>query len=125
MARVSSFRSIIIYSSRPLSVTIKVDVKDEDEVIQFIQKGNFPNRLRLALYITNFPGKTDCINLKALRGLHCKKGDIYPLNRLRNIAIQNSLTSHFVVFDMDMWPASKTYKIDQSISFLFSFHASS
>ena len=45
--------------------------------------------------------------MKAIRGLRCKKGDVYPLNRLRNIAIQNSLTSHFVVFDMDMWPASK------------------
>ena len=39
------------------------------------------------------------------RGLRCTHRMIYPLNRLRNIAISNVQTTHFVVFDMDMWPA--------------------
>ena len=30
---------------------------------------------------------------------------IYPINRLRNLAIQNTLTTHFLVLDMDMWPS--------------------
>lgn len=51
---------------------------------------NLPNRFRTILYIP-------------------KKGrDVYgvfPVNKLRNIAIVNSVTSHFLVLDMDMWPA--------------------
>jgi hypothetical protein len=34
---------------------------------------------------------------------------IYPINRLRNIAIQNIRTTHFLVVDMDMWPASISF----------------
>lgn len=30
---------------------------------------------------------------------------IYPINRLRNLAIQSTLTTHFLVLDMDMWPS--------------------
>ena len=30
---------------------------------------------------------------------------VYPINKLRNIAIVNIITSHFLVMDMDMWPA--------------------
>ena len=39
--------------------------------------------------------------------MKCIPQIVYPLNRLRNIAIENIVTSHFVVFDMDMWPASE------------------
>ena len=90
----------------PMSITIMVNAADKDEVESFIQSSNFPDRLRLALYITGFPNKTDCVFRNTTKGLRCVPSTIYPLNRLRNIAIQNSLTSHFVVFDMDMWPAS-------------------
>ena len=92
-----------------MSITIMVNVADVDEVESFIQSGNFPDRLRLALYITGFPNKTDCVYRNTTNGLHCVPSTIYPLNRLRNVAIQNSLTSHFVVFDMDMWPASRLF----------------
>ena len=34
---------------------------------------------------------------------------IYPLNRLRNIAIKRVRTSHFIVLDMDTWPSYSTY----------------
>ena len=91
-----------------MSITIMVTLADVDEVESFIQSGNFPDRLRLALYITGFPNKTDCVYRRTSRGFRCVPSTIYPLNRLRNIAIQNSLTSHFVVFDMDMWPASRS-----------------
>ena len=84
-----------------MSITIMVSVEDQAEVEQFIRESDFPNRLRLALY----PGKKECVYRRAASNLKCVEASIYPLNRLRNIAIQNSLTSHFVVFDMDMWPA--------------------
>lgn len=91
---------------RPMSVTVMVNVEDQAEVESFIRESHFPDRLRLALYITHYPGKKDCVYRKAVKGLKCVEASVYPLNRLRNIAIRNSLTSHFVVFDMDMWPAS-------------------
>lgn len=94
----------------PLSIAIMTNVTDTEEIETFIQSSNFPDRLRLALYITGLPGKTDCVYRRTSRGLRCVRATIYPLNRLRNIAIQNSLTSHFVVFDMDMWPASFSFR---------------
>ncbi|KAK8796405.1 hypothetical protein WA588_000540 [Blastocystis sp. NMH] len=100
----------------PLSIAIMTNVTDTEEIETFIQSSNFPDRLRLALYITGLPGKTDCVYRRTSRGLRCVRATIYPLNRLRNIAIQNSLTSHFVVFDMDMWPAKHTYKTLRSLS---------
>lgn len=30
---------------------------------------------------------------------------VYPINTLRNIAIENVRTSHFWLADMDMWPS--------------------
>lgn len=35
---------------------------------------------------------------------------IYPINRLRNLAIQNIDTTHFLVLDMDMWPVETAYR---------------
>ena len=39
-----------------MSITIMVSVEDQAEVEQFIRESDFPNRLRLALYITHYPG---------------------------------------------------------------------
>lgn len=39
--------------------------------------------------------------------LKCIHTSIFPINRLRNIAITNVVTTHFVVLDMDMWPACR------------------
>ena len=36
---------------------------------------------------------------------------IYPINRLRNLAIQSIETTHFLVIDMDMWPIGKERKL--------------
>ena len=37
--------------------------------------------------------------------------DLYPINKLRNIAIKNVQTSHFFMTDMDMWPSYNLYTI--------------
>lgn len=89
-----------------MSIAVLVHKQDLPTVEQFIQDGDFPTRLRLALVIVGVSDRADCVYRRSGRGLRCVKEEIYPLNRLRNIAIRNTLTSHFVVFDMDMWPAS-------------------
>ena len=33
------------------------------------------------------------------------KPGVFPINKLRNIAIVNIQTTHFLVLDIDMWPA--------------------
>ena len=58
--------------------------------MELIKSLNLPPRVRIILYI---PQK----NSKDLRD--------YPVNKLRNIAIVNIVTTHFLVMDMDMWPA--------------------
>ena len=86
-----------------MSIAVLVHKQDLPTVEQFIQDGDFPTRLRLALVIVGVSDRADCVYRRSGRGLRCVKEEIYPLNRLRNIAIRNTLTSHFVVFDMDMW----------------------
>ena len=103
-----------------MSIAVLVHKQDLPTVEQFIQDGGFPARLRLALLIVGVSDRADCVYRRSGRGLRCVKEEIYPLNRLRNIAIRNTLTSHFVVFDMDMWPASGT---DSLVSLLETAYA--
>ena len=42
---------------------------------------------------------------------------IYPINRLRNIAINNIETTHFLVIDMDMWPVGRLFEDFDGFSF--------
>ena len=93
----------------PMSITIFVHKKEQAEVETFIAEGAFPSRLRLVLYIVDVSSRRDCVYHRAGRKLKCVPEKIYPLNRLRNLAIANVLTSHFVVFDMDMWPARRPF----------------
>ena len=37
-------------------------------------------------------------------------GAPYPINELRNMAIQHAKTSHFFMSDMDMWPSRNAYE---------------
>ena len=95
-----------------------VDQKDVNSTKEFIQTGNFPSRLRLILYIVNREENSDCVNRYRRGSIVCRKESVYPLNRLRNIAITHIKTTHFIVFDMDMWPASIPSK-DFSIGHLY------
>lgn len=61
-----------------------------EETISRIQELDLPDRVRIILYIPRISRDP--------------KG-IYPVNKLRNIAIVNCVTTHFLVMDMDMWPA--------------------
>ena len=58
--------------------------------IQRIKELDLPPRVRIIFYIPlasrDIPG-------------------VFPVNKLRNIAIVNVVTTHFLVLDMDMWPS--------------------
>ena len=40
---------------------------------------------------------------------------LYPINKLRNVAIQNVRTSHFFMSDMDMWPSYSLHDVLQNL----------
>ena len=97
-----------------------VHQKKSQDVELFIRRSHFPKRLRLALYTTGISSRPDCVNRMMHGQLRCVPQLVYPLNRLRNIAIENTVTSHFVVFDMDMWPASEFMLLIYCVEMLYS-----
>lgn len=72
---------------------MKVMKSEESDVIQSIFNMSLPSRIRIVLYV---------IQESSL------DYDRFPVNRLRNLAIVNIVTSHFIIFDMDMWPVRIT-----------------
>ena len=106
LKRWGGWRCIISLIPRPISITVIVHRDELHETEQFIQQSHFPARLTLTLYIIGVSSNPDCVYTQLADGsVQCEPGPIYPLNRLRNIAIESVSTSHFVLFDMDVWPS--------------------
>ena len=102
MERVLSSRG---FDLRDYCIALKVKEQEESEVIQSILEMNLPSRIRIVVYVV-------------------KKSNPdynrFPVNKLRNLAIVNIVTTHFLVFDMDMWPI----RIPRSfLSFLASLYS--
>lgn len=92
---------------RPISIAVFVDVAELPRIHSFIQSSSFPSRLLLTLYIA-LNQSHDCAMFRGYFGrLSCKQQFIYPINRLRNLAIKRVETSHFLMLDMDTWPSGE------------------
>lgn len=74
--------------SSPFSITIFLKKGDVKEFNTRIEVDNFPSRLSIQQYISDQP-------------------DIYPINKLRNMAITNVRTDHLWLTDLDMWPSRR------------------
>ena len=68
-----------------LSIAIRIDSTDQLILRNFLNKHSFPSRLRISYVRDN--------------------SEHYPINQLRNRAINNTITSHFWLTDIDVWPA--------------------
>lgn len=68
-----------------ISVSIHVDDENAQSIRVYMSQHIFPERVRLS-YVKDNSGH-------------------YPINRLRNVAISNTITSHFWLTDIDIWPA--------------------
>ena len=81
-------------SRRSICITLYVKKNDVPDAVRTIHHFQLPDRIRIVFYVPlasrDIPG-------------------VYPVNKLRNIAIVNVVTTHFLVLDMDMWPVSTTY----------------
>ena len=77
-------------SRSSICITLYVKKNDLPDAVRTIHHFQLPDRVRVVLYVPlasrDIPG-------------------VYPVNKLRNIAIVNVVTTHFLVLDMDMWPS--------------------
>lgn len=71
---------------RPLSITLCLKPEEVDDINKQLRADNFDSRLSIVQYVATNP-------------------NIYPINKLRNLAIQNVRTDHFWLTDLDMWPS--------------------
>ena len=99
------FRQFTCVNSRPISIALFVHKSEMNQTEQYIQEAHFPVRVRLILYIVDVTSKPDCVIVRNSTYGGCFPRTVYPINRLRNLAIADVTTSHFVLFDMDVWPS--------------------
>ena len=105
-------RSIFSYSTHsPISLTIFTNTKELSSIHSFISQSNFPSRLLLTIYIIHSSQSGCFYHYLSQNTTQCLPKFIYPINRLRNLAIQRVFTSHFLILDMDMFPACINYLI--------------
>ena len=90
-----------------MSIVIYADASQRQDIAKQIAEAAFPSRLRLSLYTHGTSAQPDCVFKPMRSGLRCVARPFYPINRLRNIAIRGVRTTHFIVFDRDMWPARR------------------
>ena len=77
-------------------------------------------RLRLVLYIIpdrlSFPNTNYYLSYSGGRLKRTREGSfLYPINLLRDLAICNVVTTHYMNLDMDLWPSCL---FQESVSFL-------
>ena len=76
----------------PIVIALYLKKEEWDEYIQMKAEMSLENRISIVLSLQKDP-------------------NLYPINKLRNIAISNSPTSHFFMSDMDMWPSYGMYDV--------------
>lgn len=69
-------------------IVLYASMDRQEELLQYIASHYLPSRLTLLLYLV----PTSAMN-------------VFPVNVLRNTAIRNVHTSHFMVLDMDLFPS--------------------
>lgn len=90
MARV---RLLEILSNSPISAVFICQADFEKHAIEYIQQHYFPERLSIILYV--------------MQEEHPHFFN-FPINFLRNLAIVNIRTTHFMVLDMDLRMSGRT-----------------
>lgn len=83
---------------------------DEEKYLTYFSQRNYDSRLTTILYLVR-------------NGTEVSK--TFPINALRNLGIRMSRSTHYIVFDMDVWPTMNLYDslISLSPSILNSEHS--
>ena len=67
---------------------------EERAISEYIRNTYLPSRLTIIMY---------------LMGPKNPSAKQFPVNLLRNLAIRNVETSHYLIMDMDLWPTRNAY----------------
>lgn len=70
---------------------------EERDIISYLRTHYLPDRLTICLYL--------------LSRQH-PKSKVFPVNFLRNLAIRNVETTHYMIMDMDIWTTGSFQGID-------------
>lgn len=73
-------------------IVVNGKIDEEGAISGFIRTHYLPERLTLLVYLVD--------------ATHSQFSS-FPVNMLRNLAIRNVKTSHYMIMDMDMWPTRK------------------
>lgn len=63
---------------------------EEAKIIEYLDKREYDSRLSLLVYLVRN---------------NTEESKTFPINALRNLGIQNSRTTHYMVTDFDVWPS--------------------
>lgn len=106
----------------PFSISIFLVYKDINTLSTWIQSQNITN-LRLSIYLAVPPNKSNnYINIPQKNNKTYKRMNkliIYPINYLRDLAIMNIRTTHFLNMDMDLWPSCTIHIVFLISHYLF------
>lgn len=62
----------------------------EGPILQYFSTHQYDERLTVLLYLVD-PNADEALD--------------FPINKLRNLGIRSTHTTHYMVIDMDVWPA--------------------
>ena len=82
-------------------IIVNGKMKEENEITRYLRQTYLPSRLILCVYLV---GKGHP---------HVK---VFPVNYLRNLAIRNIQTTHYIIMDMDVWPTGNSHSIEISFT---------
>lgn len=90
------FFSFRLFTS-PIVLVISYLLPQQQTILSYLGSHSFPSRLTILLVLQ-------------------QQETIFPINSLRNLAIQSIQTSHFLLLDMDLWPTSIHYSLYSTYS---------
>ena len=93
-ARLFFIRQLLYRWSGPMIIIVNGKLDEEKYVVNYIRKHYLPPRLTICLYFLSY---------------RHPQAKVFPVNYLRNLAIRNVETTHYLIMDMDLWPTVNTY----------------
>ena len=79
--------SFFIIIFRPIVLVIYATSSQEIHLVRYISSHYIPKRVTILFYLVS---------------RYQKSSSVFPINRLRNLAIRNIRTTHFLILDMDL-----------------------
>ncbi|CBK23359.2 uncharacterized protein [Blastocystis hominis] len=93
--RLFALRQFMYRYQGPIVLVIYATSTQEIHLVRYISTHFIPKRVTILFYLVS---------------RYLKSSTVFPINRLRNLAIRNIRTTHFLILDMDLRLSLNTYK---------------